>query len=233
FCSSQPSRWLRPAPIRLHDVAPRRMMAAHELEQLRADWPGRETTLVWNDAPVRGGASHNDGEGVAMTRKKNNTLTADKESLIPIVERARRAAHEGHEQQAMKELSEWFEKWGHTKIGETIENIMSNFIMRNDPGQRRPRGRAFDMESIVLTVVALEKIGTATPTAKKQVADRFCTTVRNVELYLKKFGAAFRQIFNLIAADDSLGGLDWDHMTRLRLTQEEVRKLNEITFREK
>ena len=87
----------------------------------------------------------------------------------------------------------------------------------------------------MLTVVLLEKIGTATPTAKKQVADRFGTTVRNVELYLKEFGAAARQIFNLIVADNSWVGFNWDHthMARLRITQEEVRKLNEITFREK
>src|SRR5262249_40617704 len=148
------------------------------------------------------GQSHNDVEGVTMAKKKNNTLKGDEESLIQIVERARRAADVGHEQEAAKELSDWFKKWEHTEIRKSIKDI----IMRNDPGQRRPRGPAFDKVSIVLTVVLLEKIGTATPTAKKQVADRFGTTVRNVELYLKKLGAPARQIFSLIAADDSLGG---------------------------
>jgi len=168
-----------------------------------------------------------------MAKKKDNTLTWGEESLIQIVERARRAADERYDQEATKELFEWLKKWEHTEIGEAIKNIMRDHLGQRR--QRRPRGPAFDKVSIVLTVVLLEKIGTATPTAKKQVADRFGTTVRNVELYLKEFGAAARQIFNLIVADDRWVGFNWDHnhMARLRITQEEVRKLNEITFREK
>src|SRR5262249_6196948 len=102
-----------------------------------------------------------------MAKKKDNTLTWGEESLIQIVERARRAADERYDQEATKELFEWLKKWEHTEIGEAIKNIMRDHLGQRR--QRRPRGPAFDKGSIVVTVVILEKIGTATPTAKKQV----------------------------------------------------------------
>jgi len=85
---------------------------------------------------------------VIMAKEKNTTLTEDAETLIQKLEQAKRYFQEGHEQQAMKELFEWLEKWKHTNIGETIDNIMSD--------KRRPRSPAFDKSSIVLAAVFLE-----------------------------------------------------------------------------
>jgi hypothetical protein len=45
--------------------------------------------------------------------------------------------------------------------------------------------------------------------------------------------ALTRQLFNLLVAGGSFAGFDWDRMGCYRLTEEEVRKVNEICFREK
>jgi|SRR6516225_224669 hypothetical protein len=160
-----------------------------------------------------------------MAKKKNSALTDNEKRRIQRhVELSKRARAEGHEHQALKELFEWSKKWEHTHIAQSISNIM-----QVDTG-RQPRGPAFDISGIVQAVVLLEKIGMTTPAAKKLVAERFCTSVRNVELYLKQRGAITRQIINLSLSDDKAV---WESMPRFRLTEEEVRKLNEITFREK
>jgi hypothetical protein len=168
-----------------------------------------------------------------MATKRNNTLTeGDKEARVQTymqaLELVRRGKEEGHERQALTELREWYEKWVHTYTA----GVIRDFILKED-GQRRARGSAFDWMAVVITVVLLEKIGATEPAAKKQAAERFCTSLRNVQLYTAQYGAAVRQMVDITVTD--FRGAGWEHNPSfgLRLTQEEIRKLNEITFREK
>ena len=164
-----------------------------------------------------------------MAKEQNGTSTPNEE-VIRALELASRYYDEGHEEQAKKELIKWCKKWEHTDIGCSINDFM---IERDYPEWRRPRGRAFDVVSILTAVALLEKIN-RTPVAKKVVADRFGTTVRNVETYLKKHGAAIRQIVNHnIEFGLREGAESFVPEAKLRLTQEEMRKTNEAIFREK
>jgi hypothetical protein len=130
----------------------------------------------------------------------------------------------GARTQATKELFEWYQKWGHTQLGEAINNIMS--------GRRRPRGAAFNVASIMVTVALLEKIGMTGAAAKKQAAERFHTTLRNVQLHVRRGGASLaRQLLDLAMADftNRGAGVDWANLPDARLTPEERQKLDEIT----
>jgi hypothetical protein len=159
--------------------------------------------------------------------KKQSVRLSDS-ALVEILERGQRYFKEGHEQQAMEELRQWSIKWRHTKISQAIAGAINQVM-----GKRRPRGAAFPEHSIVTAVVLLEKIGISTPVAKKTVAHRFCTTVRNVEHYLQEFGDATRKLCSLAAERGIKEPFSWDELARHRLTQEEARKLNEIIFHEK
>jgi hypothetical protein len=138
------------------------------------------------------------------------------EDVVQKWELAKRAHEEGHEQQAQKELLEWYRKWKHTDIAGAI----CNFVI----GDRQPRGRAFDVPAIVITVILLEKIGMTEAAAKKQAAERFHTTLRNVQSYIARNGTEARQFADLMLAE---GVQEWPQ--EWRLTPEEKQKLNEIT----
>jgi hypothetical protein len=164
-----------------------------------------------------------------MTKEKNSTLTPNEE-VIRAIELASQYYDEGHEEQAVKELIKWCEKWEHTDIGCAIDDFL---IEKYCPEWRRPRGPAFDARLILTAVALLEKIN-STAVAKNLAADRFCTTVRNVETYLKKHGAAIRQIVDHnIECSLKEGAESFVPEAGLRLTEEEIRKINEVIFREK
>jgi len=155
-----------------------------------------------------------------MANEKSNTSTENDAARIRRwFELKKRAREEGHERQALEGLCQWFDKWDHTDLA---QRLLDDLGLTRDAGRRQPRGPAFDVLGIVQAVVLLEKIGVTTPAAKKLVAERFCTTVRNVEIYVKKHGAATRQIIDLSLIDDD--GL-WDGIDRFRLTEEERLKL--------
>jgi hypothetical protein len=159
-----------------------------------------------------------------MTKEKNSTLTKeDKEALALMW----RAEEEGHEQQAMEELFEWSRKWKHTDIAGSICGLMGE-----GGDRRRARGPAFDGVGIVLTVVFLEKMGMTEAAAKKEARKRYCADLRNVQLYVARFGPTVRAMLDFAVTNLVTG---WEHNPSAgpRLTQEEIRKLNEITFREK
>jgi hypothetical protein len=171
---------------------------------------------------------------VIMVREKNNALAENKEALfqafIQAWEQNWRADEEGHEHQAMKELWEWSRKWEHTAIAGAICGFMEG------GERRRARGAVFDRIAIVLTVVLLEKIGMTEAAAKKQAAERFCTSLRNVQYHVAQLGAPCRQMVDFAIAEIAKRGAGWadpPYSFGPQLTQEEIRKLNEITFREK
>ena len=165
---------------------------------------------------------------------KKKAIAKSGEELAQMLERYKRYCEENHEQQAANELGQWQIKWQHTQIGRILNGALGdlhNELMGG--GRRRPRGPAFPDSQIVLAVTLLEKIGIAPPAAKKIVADRFCTTVRNVELYLQELGVVTRNFCNLVAARGIKEAFGWNALAHLRLTKEEVQKLNEVIFREK
>jgi hypothetical protein len=133
----------------------------------------------------------------------------------------KRAHEEDHEQQAQKELLEWYRKWKHTNIAEAV----CNFVV----GDRRSRGRAFDVPAIVITVVLLEKIGMTEAAAKKQAAERFHTTLRNVQSYVARDGAEARQLADLMLAEGVKTSGKWPNFSPACLTPEEEQKLDDIT----
>jgi hypothetical protein len=141
------------------------------------------------------------------------------EDVVQKWELIKRAHEEDHEQQAGKELQEWARKWRHTDIAETIIDHMVG-------GSRRSRGRAFDEPAIVITVILLEKIGMTEAAAKKQAAERFHTTLRNVQSYIARDGTEARQLADLMLADVGEGA---SNFLPARLTPEERQKLDEIT----
>jgi len=159
-----------------------------------------------------------------MAKKKNSTVLTEEE-LIQRHDLYERSRRESHELLAERELYAWYKKWEHTNVGRAINNFMS--------GDKQTRGRAFDKMAILWAVTLLEKIGIKTPAAKKLVADRFCTSLRNVDLYLKEDGGRRHQVVNIIIPRLE-EEIDLGYMTdTLRLTQEEARKINETIFREK
>jgi hypothetical protein len=150
--------------------------------------------------------------------KEKRSISA--EDVVQKWELLKRAREEDHEQQAQKELQEWYRKWKHTHIAETICNFMI--------GDPRPRGRAFNATAIVTTVVLLEKIGMTEAAAKKQTAERFHTTLRNVQSYIARDGAEARQLVDLMLADVKMSG-NWPPRREwARLTPEEEQKLGEL-----
>jgi hypothetical protein len=177
-----------------------------------------------------------------MAKKGNSTLAENGgETLMTFIQamelmsqRWETAALKGpadarHEHQAMRELFEWSRKWEHTDISKAICSVME------EGKRRRARGPAFDQIAIALTVVVLEKIGTKPATAKKEVATRFHTTLRNVQGYVAKLGATpeLRQIVDVTVTGWIQEGMyATPPMLGLRLTQEEMQKLNELTQEE-
>jgi hypothetical protein len=151
-----------------------------------------------------------------MAREKRSISAED---VVQRMELLKRAEEEDHEQQAQKELLGWYRKWKHTDIAEAIRNFMA--------GDRRSRGRAFDVPAIVSTVVLLEKIGMTEAAAKKQAAERFHTTLRNVQSYIAREGAEARQVVDLALAEVR-AGRKMPSVSPSRLTPEEEQKLNEI-----
>jgi hypothetical protein len=144
------------------------------------------------------------------------------EDVVQKWELVKRAHEEDHEQQAEKELLEWARKWRHTDIADTIIDHMGGY-------GRRSRGRAFDAPAIVVTVVLLEKIGMTKAAAKKQAAERFHTTLRNVQSYIARDGAEARQLADLMLAGARKTSGEWLDLSPARLTPKEKQKLDEIT----
>jgi hypothetical protein len=151
--------------------------------------------------------------------KEKRSISA--EEVVQKWELSKRAREEDHERQAEKELLEWARKWRHTDISQTICDHMA--------GNRRPRGRAFDAPAIVMTVVLLEKIGMTEAAAKKQAAERFHTTLRNVQSYIVWGGTEARQLVDLTLTEAAKTGGKWSDLLPARFTPEEKQKLDEIT----
>jgi hypothetical protein len=155
--------------------------------------------------------------------KQKHSISA--EETVQRWELRRRAYEEDHEQQAGKELLEWARKWKHTDIADTIIDHMAG-------KDRQSRGRAFDAPAIMMTVVLLEKIGMTEAAAKKQAAERFHTTLRNVQSYIARDGIEIRQLTDLLLAEVVKTSGKCPDLPGTRLTPEEKQKLDEI-IREK
>jgi hypothetical protein len=152
--------------------------------------------------------------------KQKHSISA--EETVQRWELRKRAYEEDHEQQAGKELLEWARKWKHTDIADTIINYMAG-------KDRQSRGRAFNAPAIMMTVVLLEKIGMTEAAAKKQAAERFHTTLRNVQSYVARDGAEARQLADLMLAEGVKTSGKWPNFSPACLTPEEEQKLDDIT----
>ena len=83
-----------------------------------------------------------------MAKKRNSTSALKDEALY----RMYRRTAQSDELRALNELNDWLYTWKHTEVAAIIRNLRRG---------RRARGPAFDVLSIVETVVFLEILGVA------------------------------------------------------------------------